>query len=184
MAVEFISDTVEKVKKKYDETDPVRLCNAMKIKLNYYPLGTKDGCCKGFYMEKSRIQVITINSDLPKIIQKIILAHEIGHAVLHKDSAGIKAFHEFDLFDDTSKMEYEANLFAAEFLLDDQDVFDTLNKDVSFFGAARVLYVPPELLDFKFRVMKRKGYQLQSPILSHGDFLKDLEIPTRTQILY
>ena len=41
------------VKKKYDETDPVRLCNAMKIKLNYYPLGTKDGCCKGFYMEKA-----------------------------------------------------------------------------------------------------------------------------------
>ncbi len=28
---------------------------------------------------------------------------------------------------------------------------------------------------FKFRVMKRKGYKLESPIVSHGNFLKTIE---------
>ena len=39
--------------------------------------------------------------------QRIIIAHELGHAVLHSDSA-ISAFHEFTMFDDTDRMEYEA----------------------------------------------------------------------------
>ena len=47
----------------------------------------------------------------------------------------------------------------------------------SFFQAAAELKVPPELLDFKFRMMKRSGVQIiDSPITSNSDFLKD--IPT------
>ena len=85
------------------------------------------------------------------------------------------AFHEFTLFDDTDRQEYEANLFAAELLLSDDCVLNALNEDQFFFQAAKALYVPAELLDFKFRVMKRKGYKLESPIVSHGNFLKTIE---------
>ena len=52
---------------------------------------------------------------------------------------------------------------------------NALNEDQFFFQAAKALYVPAELLDFKFRVMKRKGYKLESPIVSHGNFLKTIE---------
>ena len=72
---------------------------------------------------------------------------------------------------------YEANCFAADYLLEDEDVLEMLNADMSFFQAAAELKVPPELLDFKFRMMKRSGVQIvDSPITSNSDFLKD--IPT------
>ena len=44
--------------------------------------------------------------------------------------------------------------------------------------AAENLYVPMELLDFKFRLMKWKGYKLiEPPITSRSNFLKDMPIP-------
>ena len=87
------------------------------------------------------------------------------------------AFHDFALFDTTDQKEYEANLFAAEFLMTDRDVLERLNADVSFFNAAALLRVPPELLDFKFRVLKRKGYKVvDPPITSTGAFMKDMEL--------
>jgi len=109
-------------------------------------------------------------------LHRIILAHEIGHAILHRSIVGVQGYHDFQLFDETSKMEYEANLFAAELLLNDSDVLEVLNDDTSFFGAARMLYVPAELLDFKWRVLKRNGYKIgDSPIIANGDFLKNAE---------
>lgn len=65
------------------------------------------------------------------------------------------------LFDSVDLKEYEANIFASELLLTDD--------------AESVLCVPAEMLDFKFRVMKRKGYKPESPIASHGDFPKNIE---------
>ncbi len=99
--------------------------------------------------------------------------HEIAHAVLHRKASGFKAFHDFDLFDEASIYEYEANIFTADYLLDDDEVLDLLNEDLSFFGAASRLNVPAELLDFKFRVLKRKGYKIiDPPMRASSDFLK------------
>ena len=168
---------VEKLKKRYHEDDPFLLCKAMGIKLIFQSLGTAPDAIKGFILKSKRIITITINCDLPLVIQKIIVAHELGHAVLHKNS-GILAFHEATLFDNSSQYEKEANLFAAEFLLSDDRVMNALNADNTFFSAAASLYVPMELLDFKFRVMKWKGYKLvEAPISARSNFLRDMEMP-------
>lgn len=175
MSIEFISNEVKRVKQKYDETDPIRLVKAMGVLLLSEPMGSSPDACKGFYFRQSRTQVITVNSDLPEELRRIILAHELGHAVLHSKAAGVKAFHDFKLFDETSVYEYEANIFAADFLMEDDKVLSLLNDDISFFGAASELNVPPELLDFKFRVLKRKGYKvIDPPIHARGDFLKNI----------
>ena len=145
--------------------------------LIFQSLGTAPDAIKGFILKSKRIITITINCDLPLVIQKIIVAHELGHAVLHKNS-GILAFHEATLFDNSSRYEKEANLFAAEFLLSDDRVMNALNADNTFFSAAASLYVPMELLDFKFRVMKWKGYKLvEAPISARSNFLRDMEVP-------
>ena len=82
------------------------------------------------------------------------------------------------MFDQNSVMEKEANLFAAEYILEDQKVFEVLNRDTTFFSAAAALYVPAELLDFKFRLMKWKGYKLtEPPISARSNFLRDVEVP-------
>ena len=95
-------------------------------------MGASAQSCKGFFLVSSRCKLIVINSDLPESIQRIIIAHELGHAVLHSDSA-ISAFHEFAMFDDTDRMEYEANVFAAEFMLSDDEVMESLEMQMDFY---------------------------------------------------
>jgi Zn-dependent peptidase ImmA (M78 family) len=170
-----IADEVSRLIKKYDERDPARLAQSMKIMVDYMPMGLHEGCCKGFFIVHRRIKHITINCDLPEDLQRVVLAHELGHAVLHAKTGTVSQFHEMNLFDTVDTREYEANLFASELLLSDEDVLDALNEDAFFFQAARTLYVPSEMLDFKFRVMKRKGYKLESPVVSQSDFMKNLE---------
>ena len=58
-------------------------------------------------------------------------------------------------------------------------MLDLLNGDMSFFQAAAILRVPPELLDFKFRVLKRQGYAINAPIYSRSEFMKDIDRPSR-----
>jgi Zn-dependent peptidase ImmA (M78 family) len=85
----------------------------------------------------------------------------------------LKGFQEIELFDIARPAEYEANVFAAELLIDDNELLKLLNDDnMSFFDVARELYIPAALLDFKFRVLKHKGYRIEAPYIANGDFLR------------
>lgn len=180
MTTADIYEAVEKLKKKYDEPDPFRLCREMGMMLRFQSFGTEPDAIKGYFIEFNRLCTITVNSDLPQFIQKIIVAHELGHATLHRRS-GAHAFQEVTMYDSISVYEKEANLFAAEFLLEDEKVLEALNCDTTFFNAAAELMVPAELLDFKFRVLKWKGYKImESPISQRNNFLRDMEIPRNT----
>jgi len=177
-STDFISSKVNRIKKKFAGFSLDGICKALKIKLRYEPLGNSAGACKGYYIVQSRIQMIVINSDLSDLLIRCILAHELGHAVLHRNAAGIKAFHDFSLFDATSKFEYEANVFAAQMLLDNDEVLALLNDDMSFFAAASTLGVPAELLDFKFRALKRQGFKVtEPPFTAQANFLRQI-VPT------
>lgn len=177
MSYAEICDAVSRLRVKYQENDPFKLCKLMGINLIMLRLGNDPDSIKGFFLEEKRARAIIVNEDLPLIIQKIIVMHELGHAILHR-SRSVYAFPDVIMFDSTSVMEKEANLFAAEFLLDDDIVLNTLNQDNTFFTAASELMVPMELLDFKFRVLKWRGYKLtESPVTVRSNFLRDLEVP-------
>ena len=173
----MIKQEVSRLKMKYQTDDPYEICRCMDIQVLKRPMGTNPGACKGFFLASSRCKLIMINSDLPDSIQRIIIAHELGHAVLH-GSLAISAFHEFAMFEDVNQMEYEANVFAAEFMLSDDAVLESLEMQMDFFQTAKYLYVPPELLDFKFRVLQSQGAEVTAPYIAHGDFPKrDLRKP-------
>lgn len=173
MKNDHILQEVNRVKNEYGEFEPKKLAKAMNIIVRYEPMGDYDGCCKGFFVCVSRQKHITVNSDLPQELQRIILMHELAHAVLHCKTGSTAAFHDFAVFDNASLKEYEANIFAADYLMRDEDVLELLNDDISFFGAAARLGVPPEMLDFKFRLMKRRGYEMiEPPLMATGDFLR------------
>jgi Zn-dependent peptidase ImmA (M78 family) len=177
MTVDYICREVAKLKQKYGENDPFILARAMGIFVMFEPMGHRIEDCNGFFLAQSRKKAITINSDLPEPLQRIICIHEVGHAVLHAKQLGVCAFHDFSLFEGTSRAEYEANMFSADYLLDDGVVLDILNEDCFFFAAASRLRVPAELLDFKFRILKNKGYKLESPFVSDSCFLKNVQVP-------
>ena len=66
-------------------------------------------------------------------MEKIVLLHEIGHDTLHRDEATkVGGFKEFEIFDmKDSRMEYEANLFAAQISLPDADSSNLRNEDTT-----------------------------------------------------
>lgn len=178
MQLKDIVTTVNRLKRKYRTRDPVKLCEQLGVRLEYIPMGKRDLDCKGFFVVIDRIRCIVINRDLDADTMRIVLFHELGHAVLHWRLAGrgVQPFSDFALFDATTATEYEANIFAAEYLMDTDDVLDALNEDQSFFSAAASLGVPAELLDFKFRIMKRQNYAVQPPLEANSAFLKKMAV--------
>ena len=78
----------------------------------------------------------------------------------------------------SSIMEKEANLFAAEILMEDAKVLMILGENRDFYFTASLLEVPPEFLEFKFRLMRQKGYTLpEAPIIAQSNFLKVVPFP-------
>lgn len=65
---------VKKLQNKYDETDTFRLAKTVKITVKLRPMGIYEGCCKGFFLISRRMKHITINSDLPELLQKVVLS--------------------------------------------------------------------------------------------------------------
>lgn len=168
---DYIENTVSELTHKYKTRDPYELCGALGVKIRLKDLGTS---IKAFYFCQSRIRNIVLNYRVSEPIRLILVAHELGHDRLHKEIAMLKGFQELELFDLTRPAEYEANLFAAELLIDDDELLQLLNDDdKSFFSVASELYVPAALLDIKFRGLKHKGYRIEAPYIANGDFLKD-----------
>lgn len=175
MSIDEICAAVALIQKNYAEKDPYALCRAMKIALKFKPMGTDSTACKGLYLLHSREQTIVINSDLSEELQRIILAHELGHAALHRKLSVVNPFRDFAMFETVRRYEYEANLFAADYLIDDNEVIDLLTEALTFFDVAKLLNVPAEFLDFKFRVLQWKGYNVIDPPLgAKSDFLKNV----------
>ena len=172
--IDHISRTVEVLCRKYQTRDPYELCNALGVRIRLKDLGTG---IKAYYFYQSRIRNIVLNWRVSENIRSILVAHELGHDRLHKEIAMLKGFQEIELFDMVRPAEYEANVFAAELLIDDDSLLELLNDDnKSFFDVARELCIPAALLDFKFRVLKHKGYRIEAPYIANGDFLKgDIE---------
>lgn len=155
-----ISRCVRQIVTKYGLTDPRKLCTAMDIAVVYKDMGTDETSIKAMMVVDRRIKCIVVNSNLPDVILRFILAHELGHAVLHTQKC--KQFTDRGLFDDASRMEKEANTFAAELLLgDSKELMEEMAySEHSMFQLAAAHRVPYELLAYKLEVMEEEGYHV------------------------
>lgn len=118
------------------------------------------------------MKYIVINKNIADELKPIICAHELGHDRLHLDFAKNAAIKEFSLFDMTSKPEREANLFAAELLIDDDPFIELTFYGYTCSYIASELNVPVEIVDFKGQLMKLKGFEINTVCEARGDFLK------------
>lgn len=134
---------VKHLKEKYGTRNPEKIAKAFDIEIvrKPYTINTK-----GFFIKTLRNKYITVNSNIPPQYQSIILAHELGHALLHS-SQDIYFIREYTLFP-IGRYEIEANKFAAELLIDD----DEIRKDLSIPEMGMWLGVPEELVKYKVNV--------------------------------
>lgn len=168
--VEYISKIVNTLLRKHGSRDPFELCDALGINVRYMQLKN----LKGFFFYQSRIRTVVLNSELDEETARILCAHELGHACLHSEMLlNMRTIQEYEPFNAKNTAEYEANIFAAELLIPDENIKELLKSDgKSFYSLAKELSVPAEFLDFKLRIMRSKGYDIDIPYLAQSNFLK------------
>lgn len=176
MKIRSIITAAEEVKSSYGSGDPEDLCAEAGIIPLLFPMGTAQRSIKGFILSNDGKVAITVNSDLPEDMRRVVWYHEFAHYVLHVETGRMESIRDCDIYDASSEAEYEANLLAAELQLDDGDVMEALSGTDDFYMAASELCVPPELLDFKMRLMREKGYRLpDAPVQATGSYLYNFD---------
>ena len=94
--------------------DPVAIAMAAGIRIAYLPLGE----IAGNYMLLKRKRWIFVDDNIPtdSPLFRVVVAHELGHALLHRKENCAFLKHKTLLL--TTGIEREANQFAAELLID------------------------------------------------------------------
>ena len=116
---------------------------------------------KGAYKVILRHRFIFISKNLSPLMERIVLLHELGHDALHRFEAAHNTFHEFNLFDmQNNRLEYEANMFAAEVSLPDDEFLEyaAMGYDVS--AIASVMDSDINLVALKAARLSSEGYHL------------------------
>ena len=118
---------------------------------------------KGVYTVIERNRFIFIKDDLSPVMSAIVLLHEIGHDALHRDEAiSTGGFQEFNIFDMTNKrMEFEANLFAAQVALPDDETIEYIKQGYDIEQIARAMQSDINLVALKVAELNRRGYNFR-----------------------
>lgn len=136
----WIKEKTNQLKEKYKTDCPYQLANHLKIHVMQHNLHPE---INGYYKYDRRNQYIIINANLTKHSQKIVCAHELGHAVLHPKIN--TPFMRNNTLLSVNKIEREANRFAAELLIPDE----SLNEYETIQNIASLHNVPLELVELK-----------------------------------
>lgn len=128
--------------KKHDTDNPFVIARNLNVKTFDIPLGS----LSGYYMYMKKHKCIFINSDIEDMhFKKIVMAHELGHAVLDpKENCYFMSNKTLLL---TSKVEKRANIFAAELLISDNIVREYEDYTINQF--ANLTGLNKELIELK-----------------------------------
>ncbi len=137
---------VKNLVKKYGTRDPFLLASCLNLNVKFLEYSDNT---KGYYIKVGKNKFIIINSNLTEDEKRVVLAHEIGHAVMHS-SKEIHFLRENTLFP-KGRHENEANKFAAELLIDLNSIDKCYIEELSLEQLARFLMVPKELIELKFQ---------------------------------
>ena len=125
---------------------------------------------KGIYKVILRNRFIFIKSDLSEVMRRIVLLHEIGHDQLHRHLDDV--FQEFQIFDMRGNvMEYEANLFAAQIALPDEEILGYIRSGYDAAQIAMATASDINLVALKVSELSRRGYAFRD-VDHRSDFLK------------
>ena len=133
----YIKTEVNKIVKRYKTRDVYELIDKLDIILLRVPLHPS---VNGMYQYFKYL-----NNDLDTIMEHHVLAHELGHAILHPKNN--ITYLESNTFYSKEKFEIAANTFAAELLIEDS-LFDEY-KHHTIEKMAAIENLPIELIKIK-----------------------------------
>ena len=124
MSKESIKQLVQKLMKKHATNNPFEIASNKNIIVRKVHLGDN---IRGFYMYRQRNKVIHINSNLDYEEQRIVCAHELGHALLHPKSNF--TFLMSKTYFNMNKFEVQANLFCTYLLVPDLSEYENMTME-------------------------------------------------------
>lgn len=127
---------------KYKTTNPYHLADDLGIHVYYYDLGT----IRGYYYGANKIKQIFLHNGLSEHLEKFVLSHEIGHAIMHPRTS--TPFLQTTLYS-IDKYELEANKFASELIISDIELMEhwdyTIDQWAIFYG------LPREIIELRLK---------------------------------
>lgn len=167
--IQRIFSEVEKLIKKFHTRNPLELADDLNIIVMRRDLAQ----LKGFYTIEHKTRYIVINELLDEDFQRLICSHELGHDCLHRHFAQYNSLRDYTLFDPTGKVEREANLFAADLMISDEEIIlKTRWENCTYEQIAQMLHVPEAIIRYKAYSISKRGYAVHAPELARSDFLK------------
>ena len=157
---------------RYGTRDPFRICREKGIEIMYRDdfIGQK-----GAFSLMLNVPFIFINNNLSDEMKRIVCAHELGHAMLHRKLCRQRknqTIYEYEIFDIRSSTEYEANIFAANLLIDEREMNEYMSYGYDIVQTARAMNLNVNLLLIKLHEMKDNEALLYTlPDLPKRNFL-------------
>lgn len=112
-----IRQSAQKLAEKFYTNNPQELCKALHIHVMECALCEM----RGYFYQNQKGKIIVLNEALDEVTRRFVLAHELGHYVLH---GGLnRVFLDTSTYLNTAKYEKEANLFASYLLFPEDEVF-------------------------------------------------------------
>jgi len=139
---------------KYGTRNPFDIAQADGVLLRFCP---EFQGLRGMYKVILEQRFVFLNGNMKRREARQVLAHELGHDVLHREMAKNSVVQDHFLLDMTLKPEYEANLFAAQLLYSDEKVLALLRAGKSSSECAALLGAPLPLLELKLKILQEKG---------------------------
>lgn len=126
--------------RKFGTRDPFKIADCLGVLYQIGEIG-----CSGCYMFLKNHRYIFLNQNLSEQEMKLVMAHELGHAILHRKENCYFIKNKTLLLN--SKIEIEANMFAAELLIPTEIILE--NQDFTEEQIARLCGYNEKLLEFK-----------------------------------
>ncbi len=114
----MIKNKANELARKYDTRNPFDIIKSLNVILLRVPLVD----IRGFYQYFQRNNIIYLNEELSEHEARFVLAHELGHMFLHKDTNTI--FMDTSTHFNTDRYEIEANTFAMDLLVSDDTLME------------------------------------------------------------
>lgn len=154
---------------KYGTRDPAVLAKEMGVEVYYCDFSKQ----RGAYKVILRNRFAFINGNLDDISKRIVLLHELGHDVLHRrEAVKVGGFSEFNLFAaKENRLEYEANAFAAQIELPDDEFLACCEKGYDINQIAMAMNSDANLVAIKADILISQGHNLRAQE-HRDDFLK------------
>ena len=168
MNCESIKKMADKLVKKAGSRNPFVIADDNSINIKYITDFKK---LKGMYTVIKRNKFIFINALLPEELQKVVCAHEIGHDAMHSFMAEMGAVSDTAMFDTKNSFEFEANVFAAELLIDDNIALAMAKEGMSLSDIASSLCLDKNIVEIKFLSLSRRGNKINIPFSFKSSFL-------------